>query len=887
MGKRTIETIDLTEDDENLPQAKYARVNQPPVSQPRPTQSLASGDILISSQDNDENEIIDLSQAIDDGLAWVCIGAIDAKIVGIRYYSGYATMGENVLLRREPENQYDRNAIAVQNVQGSQIGHIPRNLAAKLASYMDAKECIIEASLAGEKGAFDCPILLKVFGPMDPRLRAALEHKMKNDRLGLKKRGIAAPKAAKTAKPILPPTRKKLGYQSNSQPGSSQQEEEIEPPQPSLQDFVLNSEQFRPRDIEEFVEQWAAPEATLEKMPMAKQPDKLVSVLLPYQRQGLAWLLDKENPILPEVGSKDVVQLWKRPANRPNAFQNIATQFITATPPVLAPGGILADDMGLGKTLQVISLILQGGAGTTLILAPVSVMSNWAQQMERHIKKEHALKVLTYHGSNRKRMNAKDFAEYDVVISTYGTLSTEYMPRGVKTPSQVPRKDGIFSMAWRRVVLDEGHIIRNPRTKAAVAASSLLSKSRWVLTGTPIVNNITDLFSMLKFLGITGGLERQELFNAILARPLAMGDTNAEHLLQTVMRTISRNIFTGSNFEMMKKKKYEAFSMEAKGLLQKYQTGKGKTKGKGATNYNNLLEVLLRLRQVCCHWKLCGSRVSDLLSLLENDDVVVLNKETTLALQALLQISIDNRDECSICLDELHNPVITTCKHTFGRECIERTIDLQHKCPMCRAALNDTECLVEPAEETIEENEDADIDTETKSSKTEALISILKASRKDPLSKVVIFSQWTSFLNIIQLQLADAGFKYTRIDGSMPAHARDAAISSLDNDPETRIMLASLSVCSVGLNLVSADTVILADSWWAPAIEDQAVDRVHRLGQTRTCTVWRLIMEDSIEERVLEIQAEKRKLVGKAFQEKTKGGKEKTTRMADIMKLLT
>ncbi|KAH8808943.1 SNF2 family N-terminal domain-containing protein [Xylogone sp. PMI_703] len=905
MGKRTIETIDLTEDNENRPQAKYARVNQ--ASQPTASQSLASGDILISSQDNDENEIVDLSQAIDDGLAWVCIGAIDAKIVGIRYYNGYATMGESVLLRREPQNQYDRNAIAVQNVQGEQIGHIPRTLAAKLAPYMDAKECITEGVLAGEKGFYDCPILIKVFGPMDARLRAELEQKMQSDRLGLKKRGIAAPKNLQSSRSALPPTRKKLGYQSSSQPGSSQQEEEDESSQPSLQDFVLNSEQFRPRDIEEIVEQWGAPQETLEKMPMAEQPDKLVSVLLPYQRQGLAWLLDKESPVLPEVGSKDVVQLWRRPASRPNAFQNIATQFVTATPPVLASGGILADDMGLGKTLQVISLILQGGAGTTLILAPVSVMSNWAQQMERHIKKEHALKVLTYHGSNRKRMTAINFAEYDVVITTYGTLSTEYMPRGVKQAPAVPRKDGLFSMTWRRVVLDEGHIIRNPRTKAAVAASSLLSKSRWVLTGTPIVNNITDLYSMLKFIGITGGLERQELFNAILARPLTVGDPNAEQLLQTIMRTMCLRRKKDMKFIDLKlpelseyihrikfrddeKEKYEALSLEAKGLLHKYQSakgkGKGKANGKGAANYNNLLEVLLRLRQVCCHWKLCGSRVSDLLALLEKDDVIVLNKDTRLALQALLQISIDNRDECSICLDELHNPVITTCKHVFGRECIERTIGLQHKCPMCRAELANTECLVEPAEEKIDENTEAEIDTETKSSKTEALMSILKASRKDPLSKVVIFSQWTSFLNIIQVQLAEAGMKYTRIDGSMPAHARDAAIAALDNDPETKIMLASLSVCSVGLNLVSADTVILADSWWAPAIEDQAVDRVHRLGQTRKCTVWRLIMEGSIEERVLEIQAEKRKLVGKAFQEKAKGGAEKTTRMADILKLL-
>jgi SWI/SNF-related matrix-associated actin-dependent regulator of chromatin subfamily A3 len=321
---------------------------------------------------------------------------------------------------------------------------------------------------------------------------------------------------------------------------------------------------------------------------------------------------------------------------------------------------------------------------------------------------------------------------------------------------------------------------------------------------------------------------------------------------------------------------------EAQGMVKKFQEGHAK---KGLDAYRHILEILLRLRQVCCHWKLCGSRVTDLMALLNTNGPVALNEENTKALQALLQLSIDSRDECSICLEELHNPVITTCKHVFGKECVERTIELQHKCPMCRSQLADANCLVHPAEEE-KVVEDEDIDVETKSSKTEALMSILNASRQDPKSKVVIFSQWTSFLNIIQHQLNEAGMKYTRIDGTMPAHVRDAGMTALESDPDIRILLASLSVCSVGLNLVAADTVILADSWWAPAIEDQAVDRVHRLGQTRPCTVWRLVMEDSIEERVLEIQSEKRKLVGKAFQEKAKGGKEKTTRMGDIMKLL-
>jgi SWI/SNF-related matrix-associated actin-dependent regulator of chromatin subfamily A3 len=456
-------------------------------------------------------------------------------------------------------------------------------------------------------------------------------------------------------------------------------------------------------------------------------------------------------------------------------------------------------------------------------------------------------------------------------------------------------------MDWQRVVLDEGHIIRNASTKAAVAACNLLSTSRWILSGTPIVNTVKDLHSMLKFLRVTGGLESADLFNSVLARPLADGDPNADVLLESIMRTLCLRRRKEMKFADLKlpplsayvhriqfrddeKEKYKAFMAEAQGTLQKYQKSQGKN---GQDAYRHLLEVLLRLRQVCCHWKLCGERITKLLALLEQNKVIELNSENRKALQTLLQLCIDAQEECPVCLDTLHDPVITACKHTFGFSCLERVIESQRKCPLCRAELSSTDALVHPAPPPSESKMvKKENDPDSHSSKTEALMSILKASLKNPKSKVIIFSQWTSFLNIIQQHLDSAGYKYTRIDGSMSAPQRDAAMTTLSSDLSTRILLASLSVCSVGLNLVAADTVILADSWWAPAIEDQAVDRVHRLGQTRKTTVWRLIMEDSIEERVMEIQSQKRKLVGKAFKEKGKLAGGKTTRMGDIEKLL-
>jgi SWI/SNF-related matrix-associated actin-dependent regulator of chromatin subfamily A3 len=213
----------------------------------------------------------------------------------------------------------------------------------------------------------------------------------------------------------------------------------------------------------------------------------------------------------------------------------------------------------------------------------------------------------------------------------------------------------------------------------------------------------------------------------------------------------------------------------------------------------------------CCHWTLCRERIEDLLKFLEEQGAVALDDKNRTLLQQALQLVIENQEECPVCMEELKEPVITYCKHTFCRGCITKVIEIQHKCPMCRAELSDDK-LVEPAPEHSAKEEEEHLDTDKKSSKTEALLKILQATMKKEGSKVIIFSQWTSFLTVIQHQLQEAGYGYTRIDGSMSPNMRDAAIRALDHDPNTRIMLASLAVCNVGLNLVSADTVILADS---------------------------------------------------------------------------
>lgn len=894
--------------------------------------------LIIDSDDEDDasQEELDSTQGYNEQhYSYSLYGQIHNKIVGIRYYNGYATVGEMVVCRREPNNQYDSNAIQVVNVQGDQIGHIPRTLASKLAKYMDNRTLMIEAQITGSKSAFDCPLQIRMYGTNEPVERENLLNEMRDDKLptgqaserkrkeaaAQKERQRLAKEAAKKAKKNggavvgIDDGRNWENSMSEYMAGSSQ-------PDglglgPSLEDIIGGSERFNPRNFENVVEEFGVKEQDLAAMPKATQPEALQTDMHDFQLQGLQWMLDKESPQLPPQGTQDVVQLWQRHSRMPNAFTNLATNY-SITNPTLASGGILADDMGLGKTIQVISLIMadkalgrrnSGVADATLILAPVSVMSNWSTQMKRHLKPEHALRVMFWHGIRKEPITSKQIENYDVVISTYESVSSDWYSQKNTT---LPRKSGPFSITWRRVILDEGHNIRNPKAKKTIAVSNLLAQSRWSLTGTPIINNLKDLYSQVRFLRLSGGLDSFEIFHGAISRPVMAGDPQGNKALQLLMGSICLRRKKEMSFIDLRlpelseyvhkfklhpheQEKYDALEAQAKGTLDTYKQNMGGRKA--FDTYRHLLEVLLRMRQLCNHWQLVGEeRLDSIMKQLEDEGVVDLTVENKEALQKMLQLSIDSQEDCPICFDSYKDPVITRCAHIFCTPCLERVIELQGKCPMCRAELEsfgsttvkpavETSAISEPPAQT--EADKASLEKNT-SSKVEQLLQILAASAKDKTNKTIIFSQWTSFLDLIEVHLTAEGYKYTRIDGSMSAVTRDASLEALDNDPETTIMLASLSVCSVGLNLVAANQVIMADSWWAPAIEDQAVDRVHRLGQKRETTVFRLVVEDSVEERVLGIQSDKRKLMAMAFAEK-EGGKKKNVRsggLGDLSRLL-
>lgn len=400
--------------------------------------------------------------------------------------------------------------------------------------------------MTGVKGAYDCPVSLKLLGTADPTKMLQLKQRMELDRLPLgelkrrerelakrqKEREKAQKEAAKRAR-ALGLNQAEWGMAQNPLFASLAAGEGISERE-SLEDIIGQSSAFNPREVGEVVENFGTNEADMANMPMVDTPAALSTEMLPYQRQGLAWMIAKESPNLPAVGSQDVSQLWKR---KGNLFTNIATNFSTSQAPQLASGGILADDMGLGKTIQVISLILANSqqksadcSKTTLIVSPVGVMSNWKNQIQSHTHADKAPSVFIYHGAGKKE--AANLSQYDVVVTSYGTLAVEYKPNTRPSPK------GIYSVHWRRVVLDEGHTIRNPQSKGALAACHLQAASRWTLTGTPIINSLKDLYSQVRFLRLSGGLEDMAVFNGALVRPLMSGDPDARLLLQALMGTI-------------------------------------------------------------------------------------------------------------------------------------------------------------------------------------------------------------------------------------------------------------------------------------------------------------------------------------------------------------
>lgn len=338
-----------------------------------------------------------------------------------------------------------------------------------------------------------------------------------------------------------------------------------------------------------------------EGMPREQTPKEMSCVLMEHQKQALAWLLTME-----------------RGQNK---------------------GSILADEMGLGKTIEGLALIVanpskNAARKTTLIVAPVALMRQWEKEIERHVKPAYRLRVYTYHGGGKKA-DWNRLREYDVVLTTYGTLAHEQKRLDTRKESEAvdrERREPAYTRKasdrmglldpqcyWYRVVLDEAQCIKNRGTLTSKAASALVSEHRLCMTGTPMQNSVEELYPLIRFLHITA-YQSWPRFNDDIAKPMRNMDDDVRSRgmgrLQALIKSVTlrrekTTIVDGRpvvdlppkhtnirpvEFSHAEREVYKAVETKSQIRLNRYLK-----KGTVSNNYANILVMLLRLRQICCH----------------------------------------------------------------------------------------------------------------------------------------------------------------------------------------------------------------------------------------------------------------------------------------------
>ncbi|XP_043694361.1 DNA repair protein RAD5B [Telopea speciosissima] len=664
-------------------------------------------------------------------------------------------------------------------------------------------------------------------------------------------------------------------------------------------------------------------------------PATLNCNLKPYQKQALYWMSGLEKGLDVEEAAKTLhpcwsayrISDWRAPSIYMNIFSGEATtQFPSATQ--MARGGILADAMGLGKTVMTIALILaMRGKGVpsnqkpitycvddemkisqkkaktivkggTLIVCPMALLSQWRDELEAH-SRPGSISVVVHYGGD-KSINPRVFSEPDVVLTTYGVLSTAY--------KQNPELSILHRVEWFRVVLDEAHTIKSSRTIGAQAAFALSSHCRWCLTGTPLQNRLEDLYSLLCFLHVEPWCN-WAWWNKFIQRPYENGDERGLRLIKAILRPLmlrrtkeskdkdGRPILVLPPVEIKTiecvQSDVERDFYDALFRRSKVQFDKLVAQGKVLHNYANILELLLRLRQCCNHPFLVMSRCDtkteryvelDKLArrfLEGNSNRSNLNQivPTRAYVEEVVEDIRQGKDtECPICLEFPDDHVLTPCAHRMCRECLLKSWPTPEggHCPICRTPLKNDDLITCPLDNQFW----IDIENWKESCKVLKLLDCLELLSSSG-EKSIIFSQWTSFFDLLQNPLEKKGIKFLRFDGKVDQKQRERILKEFSETKEKMVLLMSLKAGGVGLNLTAASNVFIMDPWWNPAAEEQAIMRIHRIGQKRSVCVKRFIVKDTVEERMQEVQARKQRMIAGALTDV----EEQSSRLEDLKML--
>ncbi|KAH8600393.1 SNF2 family N-terminal domain-containing protein [Bisporella sp. PMI_857] len=827
------------------------------------------------------------------------------------------------------------------NSSGAEVGRLSRECANWVSTLMDQKVCKFEGTCvyAPERVRTNDTILLQLrcsllksafdsrrFNPQENRKTGMFEEKETSEEKELRLRQVALVKLFEEVN-LLPTTSSTTNVQHKQNGISSPPSEEEEGKELEQDQLDTLYKKHSPLTL------------------MRQQPNLLkhsAMNLRQYQKQALLYW-NREASMHP---------LWEEYSwpIKDSFYVNPYSGELSLEFPIQEQhclGGILADEMGLGKTIEMMSLIhthrsriameaqgaintkptsvnglprlparlapVENAPCTTLVVAPMSLLAQWQSEAENARKKEPDLQALCCEANAASAPN--------VIITSYGVVLSEYNQVAARNGD---KGGGLFSLKYFRVILDEAHHIKNRQAKSSKACYEINAEHRWVLTGTPIVNRLEDLFSLVRFLRVEPW-NNFSFWKTFITVPFESKDfMQALDVVQTVLeplvlrRTKDMKTPTGEALVPLPPKTIDIVEIE----LSKPEREVYDHIFTRAKPYTSIFAQILRLRQSCCHPILtrnqdmvaeeeeAGEKMDAASGLADDMDLQSLIERFTAATDdtadsnafgahVLEQIRDEAENECPICSEEpMIEQTVTGCWHSACKKCLSDYITHQTgkgeipRCPSCREVINLRDIF-----EVVKDDRHPDsLDDKPKitlqrlgsnsSAKIGALLSHLKALRISlPGTKSVVFSQFTSFLSLIEPALTRASIPFLRLDGSMTQQARATVLKDYAASKKGIVLLLSLRAGGVGLNLTMAKRVYMMDPWWSFAVEAQAIDRVHRMGQTDEVKVCRFIVSESIEQKMLKIQ-ERKKFIATSLGMMSDAEK-KLQRIEDIKELLS
>jgi SNF2 family DNA or RNA helicase len=495
-------------------------------------------------------------------------------------------------------------------------------------------------------------------------------------------------------------------------------------------------------------------------------------------------------------------------------------------------GGLLLNEPGTGKTICCLGLIAGSDSiGRNLIVCPAGLVGNWKAEINKHTNC--SIPILDWEASCASRTPAS------ITIVSYTTLAK-------RTSADGSSADGIVWCTFDRIILDEGHYIRNTNTKIYKTVMKLLAKNKWILTATPIFNSKDDLYAYFSFLQLKSVGEFHSLgeWNKLFQNsPICMMKLSQflkEHSITKKKIDVDckfvdkKENVINLTFSKEEREFYDAFkdySIERLERLSNLTRGNGVHLKKIVSC--NILSYILRLKQCCNHPELVfeSSKAFRSFNIKTTSDLKYYNKSKCI------------EEECPICY-ECKSDVLIDCGHKFCKSCYEKMIHVKiNKCPICRGYTMNTPTYNVNADANANDNDNVNPAPFEKHKFQSTKIIKLMEIVKDTISrgeKIVIVSQWTSMLDIVEKTFSDTKLKLSKLNGKMSPKERERSIKEFNYNGNCNVMLLSLLSSAEGINLTGANNMVILDQWWNNSKMIQVADRIHRIGQTKSVNITRL-----------------------------------------------